>query len=87
MPMQSLIIIDMNSLSLILGAVFLPFKFMVISQATSDMALGMSKLFGIDLLKILITLIFSRDIAEFWRRWHIRCPHGSRLFIYPTRRQ
>jgi D-alanyl-lipoteichoic acid acyltransferase DltB (MBOAT superfamily) len=38
----------------------------------------MSKLFGIDLLKILI-ILFSRDIAEFWRRWHIRCPHGSEI--------
>jgi D-alanyl-lipoteichoic acid acyltransferase DltB (MBOAT superfamily) len=42
----------------------------------------MSKLFGIDLLKNFITLIFSRDIAEFWRRWHISLSSWFRDYLY-----
>lgn len=37
----------------------------------SDMAIGTSKLFGIFLKDNFKTPYFSRDIPEFWRRWHI----------------
>jgi D-alanyl-lipoteichoic acid acyltransferase DltB (MBOAT superfamily) len=61
---------SMNSFSLALGAVYFAFKSMF--SGYSDMALGMSKLFWIDLLQNFNYPYFSRDIAEFWRRWHIR---------------
>lgn len=58
----------MNSLSLILGAVYFAFQIYGDFSGYSDMALGMSKLFGIDLLRNFNYPYFSRDIAEFWRR-------------------
>jgi D-alanyl-lipoteichoic acid acyltransferase DltB (MBOAT superfamily) len=46
------------------------------------MALGMSKLFGIDLLRNFNYPYFSRDIAEFWRRWHISLSSWFRDYVY-----
>lgn len=37
----------------------------------SDIAIGTAKLFGIRLRDNFLTPYFSRDVAEFWRRWHI----------------
>ena len=46
------------------------------------MALGMSKLFGLDLLRNFNYPYFSRDIAEFWRRWHISLSSWFRDYLY-----
>lgn len=48
----------------------------------SDIALGTSKLFGIDLLRNFNFPYFSRDIADFWRRWHISLSTWFRDYVY-----
>ena len=73
---------SMNSLSLILGAVYFAFQIYGDFSGYSDMALGMSKLFGLDLLKNFNYPYFSRDIAEFWRRWHISLSSWFRDYLY-----
>ncbi|MBQ0908394.1 MBOAT family protein [Flavobacterium sp. F-328] len=73
---------NMNSLSLILGAVYFAFQIYGDFSGYSDMALGMSKLFGIDLLRNFNYPYFSRDIAEFWRRWHISLSSWFRDYVY-----
>lgn len=73
---------NMNSLSLILGAVYFAFQIYGDFSGYSDMALGMSKLFGIDLLRNFNYPYFSRDIAEFWRRWHISLSSWFRDYLY-----
>lgn len=73
---------DMNSLSLILGAVYFAFQIYGDFSGYSDIALGTSKLFGIDLLKNFNYPYFSRDIAEFWRRWHISLSSWFRDYLY-----
>ena len=72
----------MNSLSLILGAIYFAFQIYGDFSGYSDMALGMSKLFGIDLLRNFNYPYFSRDIAEFWRRWHISLSSWFRDYVY-----
>ena len=72
----------MNSWSLILGAVYFAFQIYGDFSGYSDMALGMSKLFGIDLLRNFNYPYFSRDIAEFWRRWHISLSSWFRDYVY-----
>ncbi|SHM00076.1 D-alanyl-lipoteichoic acid acyltransferase DltB, MBOAT superfamily [Flavobacterium flevense] len=72
----------MNSLSLVLGSVYFAFQIYGDFSGYSDMALGMSKLFGIDLLKNFNYPYFSRDIAEFWRRWHISLSSWFRDYLY-----
>ena len=73
---------SMNSMSLILGAVYFAFQIYGDFSGYSDMALGMSKLFGLDLLRNFNYPYFSRDIAEFWRRWHISLSSWFRDYLY-----
>lgn len=48
----------------------------------SDIAIGCAKLFGIRLMRNFNVPYFSRDIAEFWRRWHISLTSWFRDYIY-----
>ncbi|AUX19452.1 alginate O-acetyltransferase [Flavobacterium columnare] len=72
----------MNSYSLVLGAIYFAFQIYGDFSGYSDIALGTSKLFGIDLLKNFNYPYFSRDIAEFWRRWHISLSSWFRDYLY-----
>jgi alginate O-acetyltransferase complex protein AlgI len=73
---------SMNSLSLLLGAFYFAFQIYGDFSGYSDMALGMSKLFGLDLLRNFNYPYFSRDIADFWRRWHISLSSWFRDYVY-----
>jgi D-alanyl-lipoteichoic acid acyltransferase DltB (MBOAT superfamily) len=73
---------SMNSLSLLLGAVYFAFQIYGDFSGYSDIALGTSKLFGIDLLRNFNYPYFSRDIAEFWRKWHISLTTWFRDYLY-----
>ena len=72
----------MNSFSLILGAIYFAFQIYGDFSGYSDIALGVSKLFGLDLLRNFNYPYFSRDIAEFWRRWHISLSSWFRDYLY-----
>ena len=48
----------------------------------SDIAIGTAKLFGIRLMRNFNNPYFSRDIAEFWRRWHISLTTWFRDYVY-----
>lgn len=62
---------ECGSISLILGAVFFTFQIYGDFSGYSSIAIGCAKLFGISLRANFRVPYFSRDIAEFWRRWHI----------------
>jgi D-alanyl-lipoteichoic acid acyltransferase DltB (MBOAT superfamily) len=68
--------------TLVLGAIFFTFQIYGDFSGYSDIALGTAKLFGIDLLKNFAFPYFSRDIAEFWRRWHISLSTWFRDYLY-----
>ncbi|AOW08124.1 MBOAT family O-acyltransferase [Flavobacterium gilvum] len=72
----------MDSVTLIIGTVYFAFQIYGDFSGYSDMALGMSKLFGLDLLRNFNYPYFSRDIAEFWRRWHISLSSWFRDYVY-----
>lgn len=71
-----------NAPSLIIGAVFFAFQIYGDFAGYSNIALGSAKLFGIDLLKNFSFPYFSRDIAEFWRRWHISLSSWFKDYLY-----
>jgi alginate O-acetyltransferase complex protein AlgI len=48
----------------------------------SDMAIGLARLLGIDLIRNFRFPYFSRSIAEFWRRWHISLSSWFRDYVY-----
>jgi alginate O-acetyltransferase complex protein AlgI len=67
---------------LILGAFFFAFQIYCDFSGYSDIALGTARLFGIELLRNFAFPYFSRDIAEFWRRWHISLTSWFRDYVY-----
>lgn len=68
--------------TLLLGAVFFTFQIYCDFSGYSDIALGTARLFGIELLRNFAFPYFSRDIAEFWRRWHISLSTWFRDYLY-----
>lgn len=68
--------------TLLLGALFFTFQIYCDFSGYSDIALGTARLFGIDLLQNFAFPYFSRDIAEFWRRWHISLSSFFRDYLY-----
>jgi D-alanyl-lipoteichoic acid acyltransferase DltB (MBOAT superfamily) len=68
--------------TLALGAVFFTIQIYGDFSGYSDIALGTSRLFGINLIRNFAFPYFSRDIAEFWRRWHISLSSWFRDYLY-----
>lgn len=68
--------------SLVLGAVLFSIQIYGDFSGYSDIALGVARLFGIELLKNFSYPYFSRNIAEFWRRWHISLSSWFRDYLY-----
>ena len=68
--------------NLLLGAIMFSFQIYGDFSGYSDIAIGTSKLFGIRLMRNFNVPYFSRDIAEFWRRWHISLTTWFRDYIY-----
>jgi D-alanyl-lipoteichoic acid acyltransferase DltB (MBOAT superfamily) len=65
-----------------LGAVYFAFQIYGDFSGYSDIAIGTSRLFGIQLMTNFRTPYFARDIAEFWRRWHISLSTWFRDYVY-----
>ncbi len=74
--------VDMNGSTLVLGALFFTFQIYGDFSGYSDIAIGTSRLFGFDLMRNFNFPYFSRDIAEFWRRWHISLSTWCRDYLY-----
>ena len=73
---------DYNGSTLILGAVFFAFQIYGDFSGYSDIAIGTSRLFGFNLMQNFSFPYFSRDISEFWRRWHISLSTWFRDYLY-----
>lgn len=68
--------------TLLLAAILFTFQIYGDFSGYSDIAIGTSKLFGIRLMRNFNVPYFSRDIAEFWRRWHISLTTWFRDYVY-----
>ncbi len=68
--------------TLLLAAVLFTFQIYGDFSGYSDIAIGTAKLFGIKLMRNFNVPYFSRDIAEFWRRWHISLTTWFRDYVY-----
>ena len=73
---------DQSGSTLLLAAIFFTFQIYGDFSGYSDIAIGCAKLFGIQLMRNFNFPYFSRDIAEFWRRWHISLTTWFRDYIY-----
>jgi D-alanyl-lipoteichoic acid acyltransferase DltB (MBOAT superfamily) len=68
--------------TLVIGALFFAFQIYGDFSGYSDIAIGTSRLFGFNLMQNFNFPYFSRDIAEFWRKWHISLSSWFRDYLY-----
>ena len=73
---------DYSGSTLFLGGFFFAVQIYGDFSGYSDIAIGTSRLFGFNLMKNFAFPYFSRDIAEFWRRWHISLSTWFRDYLY-----
>lgn len=73
---------DQLGSTLLLAGVLFAFQIYGDFSGYSDIAIGTAKLFGFKLMKNFSLPYFSRDIAEFWRRWHISLSSWFRDYLY-----
>ncbi len=73
---------DQTGSTLVLGALFFTFQIYGDFSGYSDIAIGTARLFGFNLMRNFAFPYFSRDIAEFWRRWHISLSTWFRDYLY-----
>ena len=73
---------EQSGSTLFLAAVFFTIQIYGDFSGYSDIAIGTAKLFGIGLMRNFKVPYFSRDIAEFWRRWHISLTTWFRDYVY-----
>ncbi|WP_349267236.1 MBOAT family O-acyltransferase [Flavivirga aquatica] len=68
--------------SLILGVTLFSFQVYGDFSGYSDIAIGTAKLFGIELMSNFKFPVFSRNVAEYWQRWHVSLSTWFRHYIY-----
>jgi len=73
---------DYHGSTLVIGALFFAFQIYGDFSGYSDIALGTARLLGFDLIRNFAFPYFSRDIAEFWRRWHVSLSSWFRDYLY-----
>lgn len=73
---------DYSGSTLVIGALFFAFQIYGDFSGYSDIAIGTARLFGFNLMQNFAFPYFSRDIAEFWRRWHISLSTWFRDYLY-----
>ena len=73
---------SMSSLAIICGFVSFSFQIYCDFSGYSDIAIGVSRLFGFDIMKNFNFPYFSKSISDFWRRWHISLTTWFRDYIY-----
>ncbi|MCF8295977.1 MAG: MBOAT family protein [Saprospiraceae bacterium] len=73
---------NLSGSTLLLGGIYFAFQIYGDFSGYSDIAIGTARLFGISLMRNFAYPYFSRDIAEFWRRWHISLTSWFRDYVY-----
>ena len=73
---------EADALTLIGGMLLFTFQIYGDFSGYSDIAIGTSKLFGINLMENFRLPYFSKNIGEFWRRWHISLMAWFRDYLY-----
>lgn len=72
----------LNTLTLCSGAIYFAFQIYGDFSGYSDIAIGTARLFGFELMRNFNLPYFSRNVAEFWRRWHISLSTWFRDYLY-----
>jgi len=73
---------DFHGLSILVATFFFAFQIYCDFSGYSDIAIGIARMMGFDLMKNFDRPYFSRSIGEFWRRWHISLSTWFRDYVY-----
>ena len=73
---------DLSGSVLVLGILYFAIQIYCDFSGYSDIAIGTAKLFGFRLMTNFSYPYFSREIGEFWRRWHISLSTWFRDYVY-----
>jgi D-alanyl-lipoteichoic acid acyltransferase DltB (MBOAT superfamily) len=73
---------EYSGLTLLFAAILFAIQIYCDFSGYSDIAIGTARLFGFNLTQNFAFPLFSRDIAEFWRRWHITLFNWCKDYIY-----
>ena len=73
---------DYSGSTLLIGLLLFTFQIYGDFSGYSDIAIGTARLFGFNLMRNFAFPYFSRDIAEYWRRWHISLSSWFRNYVY-----
>ncbi len=73
---------ELDGVSLLIGAFFFSLQIYCDFSGYTDVAIGVSKLMGFQLSQNFAYPYFSRNIAEFWRRWHMTLSTWFRDYLY-----
>ena len=68
--------------SLLLATYFFAIQIYCDFSGYTDIARGISRIYGIELMKNFETPYFARSISEFWSRWHISLSTWFRDYVY-----
>lgn len=71
-----------SGISTFIGATFFAIQVYADFSGYSDIAIGISKILGIHLMKNFKTPYFSSSFSEYWRRWHISLSTWFRDYLY-----
>tara|TARA_R110002033_G_scaffold143840_2_gene181944 strand:- start:16099 stop:17526 length:1428 start_codon:yes stop_codon:yes gene_type:complete len=71
-----------SSGELFVGMIFFAFQLYGDFAGYSDIAIGSARLFGFDLKQNFAFPYFARDIAEFYRRWHMSLTNWFKDYVY-----
>lgn len=71
-----------NGLSVLLAAFFFAFEIYCDFSGYTDIAIGISKIMGIDLIENFRNPYLSFSFREFWSRWHISLSSWFRDYVY-----
>jgi alginate O-acetyltransferase complex protein AlgI len=73
---------DHSGTTLLLATVFFSFQIYCDFSGYSDIAIGAAKVMGFKLMENFHRPYFSRDISEFWKRWHISLSTWFKDYFY-----
>ncbi len=73
---------NLNGGVLLFGLIYFSFQIYCDFSGYSDIAIGTAKLFGFEIMSNFKFPYFSRDIGEFWRRWHVSLSTWFRDYLY-----
>ena len=74
--------ISPSGLAVVFGSIFFAFQIYADFSGYSDIAIGIARMLGFDLVQNFRTPYFAASFSDFWRRWHISLSTWFRDYVY-----